>query len=68
MSISKNEAFKNLNNLVTYDRGVFKYCFSPNKAPIEVIKEGAIGGTYFRGFILVLMWSGTKTHENNLIS
>ena len=55
MSISKNEAFKNLNNLVTYDRGVFKYCFSPNKAPIEVIKEGAIGGTYFRGFILVLM-------------
>ena len=27
MSNSKNEAFKNLNNLVTYDRGVFKYWF-----------------------------------------
>ena len=22
--------------------------FSPNKTPIETIKEGAIGGTYFR--------------------
>ena len=22
--------------------------FSPNKKPIEVIKEGALGGTYFR--------------------
>ena len=22
--------------------------FSPNKSPIEVIKEGAFGGTYFR--------------------
>ena len=22
--------------------------FSPNKKPIEVIKEGAFGGTYFR--------------------
>ena len=22
--------------------------FSPNKAPIEIIKEGAFGGTYFR--------------------
>ena len=22
--------------------------FSPNKTPIEVIKEGAFGGTYFR--------------------
>ena len=23
---------------------------SPNKTPIEVIKEGAFGGTYFRDF------------------
>ena len=22
--------------------------FSPNKTPIEIIKEGAFGGTYFR--------------------
>ena len=23
--------------------------FSPNKTPIEIVKEGAFGGTYFRG-------------------
>ena len=23
--------------------------FNPNKSPIEIIKEGAFGGTYFRG-------------------
>ena len=23
--------------------------FSPNKKPIETLKEGAFGGTYFRG-------------------
>ena len=23
--------------------------FSPNKIPVEIIKEGAFGGTYFRG-------------------
>ena len=22
--------------------------FSPNKTPVEIIKEGAFGGTYFR--------------------
>ena len=22
--------------------------FSPNKTPIEIIKEGSVGGTYFR--------------------
>ena len=25
-----------------------KYQFSPNKTPIEVIREGSFGGTYFR--------------------
>ena len=28
-----------------------KYEFSPNKPPIEIIKEGAFGGTYFRDFL-----------------
>ena len=41
--------------------------FSPNKTPIEVIREGAFGGTYFRD-ILVFMENGTKTHGKNLIS
>ena len=43
--------------------------FSPNKTPIEVIREGAFGGTYFRGiFIQVLMKNGTKNRGKNLIS
>ena len=39
--------------------------FSPNKKPIQVIKEVAFGGTYFRD-ILVLMGSGTESHGKNL--
>ena len=43
--------------------------FGANKTPIEVIKEGAFGGTYFiKTFILVLMERGTESHGKNLIS
>ena len=42
--------------------------FGTNKTPIEVIKEGAFGGTYLQTFILVLMKSGTKNHGKNVIS
>ena len=42
--------------------------FSPNKTPIEIIKEGAFGGTYFKTFMLVLMTNGTKIHGKNLFS
>ena len=42
--------------------------FDKNKTPVEVIKEGAFGGTYSKTFILVLMESGTKSHGQNLIS
>ena len=42
---------------------------SANKTPVEVIREGAFGGTYFTEiFILVLLASGTKDHRKNLIS
>ena len=41
--------------------------FSPNKTPIEIIKKGAFGGTYFREFILVLIKNGTKIHPKNLL-
>ena len=36
--------------------------FSPNKTPIEVIREGAFGGTYFRD-----VYSGinVKWHKNS---
>ena len=41
--------------------------FGANKMPIEIIKEGAFGGTYFRD-IQMLVKNGTKVHEKNLIS
>ena len=40
--------------------------FSPNKTPIEIIKEGAFSNTYFREFILIVMKNGIKIHEKNL--
>ena len=40
--------------------------FSPNKTPIEIIKEGAFGGTYFRNIYSSLMRSGAKIHGKNL--
>ena len=42
--------------------------FGVNKTPIEVIIEGAFGGTYIRDIILVLMGSGIKIHGKSLIS
>ena len=54
--------------------------FGANKTPVEIIEEGAYGGTYFRyiysgingkwyrTFILVLMGSGTESHGKNSIS
>ena len=38
--------------------------FGANKTPVDVIKEGTFGGTYFR-FILVLLESGTKSLGKN---
>ena len=34
--------------------------FSPNKTPIEVIKEGSFGGTYFRDIYSVINEKGYK--------
>ena len=41
--------------------------FGTNKTPVEIIKEGAFGGTYFTIFILALMVNGTKFHRKNLM-
>ena len=41
--------------------------FGANKMPVEVVREGAFGGTYFRD-IQMLVKNGTKIHEKNLIS
>ena len=42
--------------------------FSPNKTPIEVIKEGAFGGTFFRDIYSGINEKGTKTHGKSLFS
>ena len=42
--------------------------FGANKMSIEIIKEGAFGGIYFRGIDSVLLESGTKNHRKNLIT
>ena len=42
--------------------------FGANKTPIEIIKEGAFGGTYFRDTILVLVVNGIESHGKNLMS
>ena len=41
--------------------------FSPNKTPIETIKEGAFGGTYFRDIYSGINWKSHKDHGKNLI-
>ena len=45
---SRDEAVNRLNNSVLDDKGVLQIDFSANKVPVEIIKECAFGGTYFR--------------------
>ena len=42
--------------------------FSPNKTPIEVFREGAFGGTYFRDIYSGINGKGTKIYGKNLFS
>ena len=37
--------------------------FGANKTPVEVINEGAFGGTYYGNIYLVLMVNSTKVME-----
>ena len=46
--MSKSDSTKLLNNSVSDNKGVLIVNFGANKTPIEKIKEGAFGGTYFR--------------------
>ena len=48
-AVSKNEVVDILNNYVLKDKVLLLMDFGANKTPAEVIKEGAFGGTYFRG-------------------
>ena len=40
--------------------------FSPNKTPIEIIKEGALVVLILEMFILILTKNSTKIHGKNL--
>ena len=43
--------------------------FGANKTPVEIIKEGAFGRTYFIDIYSgVILESGTKNYENNSIT
>ena len=42
--------------------------FSPNKTPIEIIREVTFGGTYFRYIYSGVNENGTKIHGMNLFS
>ena len=46
--ISRDEAVNRLNNSVLEDIGVLYTDFGAYKTPVEVIREGAFRGTYFR--------------------
>ena len=46
--VNRDEAVNRLNNSVLEDKGVLQMDFGANKTPVEVIREGAFGGTYFR--------------------
>ena len=41
--------------------------FGANKTPVEVIREDAFGGTYFRDIYSGVTESGTKSHGKNSI-
>ena len=40
--------------------------FSPNKVPIEIIREDAFGGTYFKDIYSGINDKWHKIHGNNL--
>ena len=60
--INKKEAVNILNNSELGDKGVLIMEFRPNISPVDVIKKGAFGGTYFRD-----IYSGVtgKFHKNS---
>ena len=49
-NMSQNTAIKLLNNSQLDDKNIMNMDFGANKTSVEVIKEGAFGGTYFRDF------------------
>ena len=48
VGVNKNDAVNLLNNFYLGDKAVLYMDFGTNKTPIEIIKEGSFGDTYFR--------------------
>ena len=42
--------------------------FGANETPIEIIKEGVFGGTYFKDIYSGVMVNGTETHGKSLMT
>ena len=66
--ISRNEGLRRLNSSVLEDKGVLLMDFGANKMPIEVIREGAFGGTYFRDIYSGINGKWYRNHGKSLIS
>ena len=49
-------------------KGGLQMEFNPNKSPIEIIKECAFGGTYFKDIYSSVNGQWYKSHGKNLIS
>ena len=47
LGISRSEAVKRLNNSVLDNKGVLEMDFGANKTLVEIIREGAFGGTCY---------------------
>ena len=46
---NKDEAVNRLDNSVLDNKALLQMHFGANKTPVEIIKEGALGGTCFGG-------------------
>ena len=67
-NMTGNDAIRRLNNSKLDDKGtLWIRILVQNKTPVEIIKEGTVGGTYSEIFILVLMKNGIESHGKNLM-
>ena len=66
--ISGNKAVNTLNNSILEDKDVLQVEFNSNKTPIEINKEGAFEGTYFRDICSGVNEKWYKNSWKDLIS
>ena len=64
--ISRDEAVNRLNSVLE-DKGVLQMDFGANKTPVEVIKNGAFGRTYFRNIYSCISGKCYKKSRQTLL-